>query len=390
VSDEARGGSRWPTPAQRLLLRAALLDGDAAADAWIAWRRDNDIDETDSGSHRLLPLLYRNLQRNGIVDDDLGRLKGVYRQTWYRNRMSMHAAADVLRTLTSAGIETMVLKGAPLAIEQYGEPGVRPMNDIDVMVRTPDAERAAAVLRAAGFRAPLHPGKLGRATEIFHAIGFGDATGRSIDLHWHLLEECRQQDSDDRFWADSHVIEIEGAPTRALSATDQLLHVCVHGSRWDPLPPIRWAADAYTLIAKNTETLDWERLVREARARQLTLSLRGCLAYLRDELNAPVPASVLEQLRRSRTTRLERWDYRTQGAPDTVTWTVARYVTRYLRLQARRPWWKQVRDFPAYLQEMWSVQNPWSVPADAVRRVTRRARSVGFGRLRKAPAQRPS
>ncbi|MEO9254477.1 MAG: nucleotidyltransferase family protein, partial [Tepidiformaceae bacterium] len=358
----------------------------SASKAWHAWSRENDIDDADGGSHRLLPLLYRNLQRHSIADPDLDRLKGVYRQTWYRNRISMHAAAGVLRALEAAGIETMVLKGTALAIEQYGESGVRPMNDIDIMVHTPRAEQAAAVLHAAGFRAKLQHDRLGRATEVFHAIGFTNEAGVGIDLHWHLLEECRQPDADDSFWADSHPLEVDGAATRALSATDQLLHVCVHGSRWDPVPPIRWAADAYTLIARNADSIDWKRLVREARRRRLTLNLGGCLTYLREELNASVPEDVLEQLRRSRTSRLERWDYRAQGAQNTLPWLITRYVTRYLRLSQGRPWWKQARDFPVYLQQMWGVESAWQVPRDAIRRVIRRARQAGFRPWRKVPS----
>jgi hypothetical protein len=367
-----------------LLLRAALLDRDEASLAWHSWRLTNVIDELDGGSYRLLPLLYRNLQRHGIADPDMERLKGIYRQTWYRNRIALHAARGVLQALAAAGIETMVLKGAPLAIETYAEPGVRPMNDIDIMVPAPSAQRAASVLQKAGFRARRYPRGLGRAQEIFHALGFANEGGVGIDLHWYLIEECRHPGADDLFWEESHPLEIGGVPTRALSPTDQLLHVCAHGSRWDPVPPIRWAADAHVLISRNAESIDWAHLVREARRRRLTLNIGGCMAYLREELDATVPEAVVEQLRRSRTSRLERWEYRELGDQNTLPWMIARYVTRYLRLSAGRPWWKQARDFPAYLQEMWDIESTWSLPADAVRRVMKHARQTGLHAPRNA------
>ncbi len=58
----------YPTRQQELLLRAALLDGDSARESWKEWRSAIDIDLIDLGSQRLLPLLYRNLNRLEIED----------------------------------------------------------------------------------------------------------------------------------------------------------------------------------------------------------------------------------------------------------------------------------------------------------------------------------
>ena len=47
-------GGFWPTSQQELLLRAALLPGKEAIDAWREWKSGVDVDQLDPGSLRLL------------------------------------------------------------------------------------------------------------------------------------------------------------------------------------------------------------------------------------------------------------------------------------------------------------------------------------------------
>src|SRR2546430_6554391 len=51
------------SPQQELLLRAALLQGPRAVEAFERWRHLVDVEELDPDSHRLLPQLYHNLDR---------------------------------------------------------------------------------------------------------------------------------------------------------------------------------------------------------------------------------------------------------------------------------------------------------------------------------------
>ena len=47
----------WPTREQERLLRAALLRGPLALEAWDEWKAGADMDHLDAGSYRLLPQL---------------------------------------------------------------------------------------------------------------------------------------------------------------------------------------------------------------------------------------------------------------------------------------------------------------------------------------------
>jgi len=86
--------------------------------------------------------------------------------------------------------------------------------------------------------------------------------------------------------------------TRTLNPTDHLLQICAHGLTWVENPPIRWAADAMTILQVADGGLDWSRLVRVAEERGVAYELSASLGFLNAALNAEIPAEVLESLRR--------------------------------------------------------------------------------------------
>ena len=268
----------------------------AALDAWAAWR-GQDIEKLDYASYRLLPLLYRNLREQGVTESVLELYKGVYRKTWYKNQLVFHRIGGVLEELQTAGIQTMLLKGAALSVLCYASPGLRPMEDFDVLVPTGQVNEAIRVLEQLGWNAQRPWPGLVTAGYLCtrHAHNFRDAENQALDLHWHVLHECRAPGADDDFWAGAVPMMLHGVPTRALNPADQLLHCCVHGSTWNALSPMRWAADAVMLLRKPYAPLDWDRFVAQARKRQLVLPVLGALNFLAG-LDVAVPPEVITQL----------------------------------------------------------------------------------------------
>ncbi|MGH2632815.1 MAG: nucleotidyltransferase domain-containing protein [Tepidiformaceae bacterium] len=376
----------WPTPRQSLLLRAALLPEEPAAAAWQEWRDTGALDDVDSGSFRLLPLLYRNLARHQIDEPQLPRLRGVYRQAWYRNQLAMERAQEAVRVLAGEGIPVMILKGAALIDGVYGELGARPMNDVDLMVPRGSAKKALRLLTEAGWSCPTHPdGDFQRPMRIVHGLPLLGPNGLAIDLHWRLLDES-PAGQDAAFWDAAEAFQFDGQQVTRLCPADQLLHLSVHGIRWDPIPPIRWAADLYLLIERRGPDIDWERLVAQATDRGLTLELLAALAYVKQSLGAEVPGEVLRRLRAAQPSRLAYLDFRAQGAHTTVSYQVARYVTRYARLSQGQPMLRRLADAAFYLQELWGLQRARDVPLDGARRTAARIRDVGFRIWKPLPA----
>jgi hypothetical protein len=107
--------------------------------------------------HRVAALVGRNFQRWGLFDDATGRVpnRELYRAVHLfhaaRNRALLAEAADILAALDGLREDVLLRKGAHLLPLLYGDPGLRPMADIDLLVRPAAAGRVADVLRARGY-----------------------------------------------------------------------------------------------------------------------------------------------------------------------------------------------------------------------------------------------
>ena len=309
------------------MLRAALFHGASAVDAWRRLRARRDPEQVHVVAWELRPLLYVNLRRLGVRDPVVDAFKAAYRATWVRNEKSVRHLAGVLASLRDAGVETLLLKGGALALQYYGDLGLRPMGDLDVLVRPACAGEGIAALERLGWscRYSLTASFL----SVKHAAPFEDADGCNCDLHWRVFEEYCPPEADAEFWAAAVEPASPTVPARTLSPADQLLHVCVHGTKWAEPPGLRWIADAVHVLRAGG--IDWERFARQAVARRFTLQARDALAYLRARLDAPVPAAVLTRLAGLPVSRLERFEFLLRQRPHRVLGELPLYWCNYRR-----------------------------------------------------------
>jgi len=256
------GARGWrPSGREELLLQAALSPRSEAADAWRRLTRAVDVEELDAVAHDLLPLLYRSLAAAGVEDPWLGRLKGVYRRTWYGNQMLLRRAGEALALLGAVGVDAVVLGGASVGLLHYREVGARPMSDTSLAVPPAALGRARAVLSGAGPHTPP------------------------------------VSSADHDLWAARVPFEVAGTRAHAPCPADQLLRTCGIGALGSSRPDsCRWVTDALAILDSSGERIDWQRLVARAAERQLAPDLGLTLAYIRDRFGAPVPREVIRSL----------------------------------------------------------------------------------------------
>jgi hypothetical protein len=369
-------GPCLPDGDHELALRAALLRGTSAVEAWHRLRARREPDQLNIVAWELRPLLYANLRRLGLRDPLLDAFKTAYRATWVRNERCLRHVQGLLATLGAAGIDTLVLKGGALALQYYGDLGLRPMGDIDILVPAARARDAIEALERMGWacRHSLTASFL----EVKHAAPFVDADGCNCDLHWRVFEEYCPPETDAEFWDAALEFSVAGVPTRVPCPADQLLHVCVHGLKWGETPGIRWVADAVHVLRAGG--VDWERFARQAVQRRFTLRAREALAYLRARLEAPIPADAAARLSRLPVSRLERLEYRLKLRPHRVLGELPLYCCNYLRsIEGRRI--GRASGLLRYLQRAWDLpsiaQIPRAVLVRAVPRLTGALRRLG-------------
>lgn len=380
-----RYGYLWPTAAQEQLLKAAIGTDASAIDHFRAWRDMIDLEEDfDRGSFRLLPLLYTTMLQLGLSDDLMGRLKGTYRRAWCEAQPRFEQARDALSLLHGHGIETLMTKGVPLAISYYPNETARPMADLDIVVPRAKARDAIRVLEQAGWL--RGPTSRDDNLEFHHAMQFFHPVSGELDLHWHVLLECRGAEINQGFWNRAEPLIVRGVATRQLDLTDTLFHTVIHGIRWNPEPPIRWIADAAMIMRRADRGIDWERLVDVAKTERLSYRLGLGLRYLADRFAMPIPAHVLNALDSIPLTLLERIE-NTIALHDsdrlyrhllTKNWVI---FARYCRIQQADNPLQFVNGLSHFMRVQWALRGRSEIPAAIARglfrRLFRRAPSDG-------------
>ena len=366
-----------PTLQQELLLQAALFSGDDARSAFTEWVSSANLDRLDAGSFRLLPALHLNLKTLGVTHALTPRLLSVYRSTWYRNQILLNRAASVIRMLAEHAIDSVLLKGAALASGVYGDPGARPMADVDLLVRRGDVRAAADLLRATGWNPwpPVSARTLDSFLGTKHAISFRDGAGRELDLHRHVFFRNRVEALDDALWDRSQPTTVGGVPARILAPEDLLLHVVIHGADWNAVPPVRWVADALGVV-RNAPGLDWDLVVKTARMRRFVLASLAGLEYLARVFYARVPPEVLSALRALPVSPLEAEDHALRSRLPGLLGMARRVLLDYAFILPEKstPFAARVAGFPRFLRDRWFLDSFGQMPGYAVRSIVRRAR----------------
>lgn len=340
----------WPTPVQEQLLLACFAAEPIALRAVDALSSSLAADSHEPTVSGLLALLYRRWPslESGLVQEG----RKAYLTLWRQNHERLQRLADLMLEFQKLGIECVVLKGAALALRYYRDLGVRGMRDFDILVSEQDLEAAIARLQELGYSADgdFPARAILRQTRVGHAWQFS-ANGQSCDLHWRPVVRCYSPDVTRMFRDSAETAPLGDTTVAVLSPTDQLFHVCAHGLQWDWNPPIRWIADALTVLR---EPIDWERMFRLATASCMRTRLASALDYLRIRFEAPVPPAITERLEQA----APGWEAREHGllqkpCPlgtfDSVSW----HVYHFRRLRPFDPDWRSAPlwvAFPQYLE----------------------------------------
>ncbi len=357
-----------PTERQALLVRAALLNGEQAIDAWSRWKAAGDVERIDDGSSALLPLVYRNLADLGVSDPTVKRAQQAYKITWLENERRFREIAGLLEALNTAGIKTMLLKGAALALLYYRDLGLRSMGDVDLLVRPEQVRDAVALLQTRGFCVLRHSASVLTDVHLFSrkAINLASETVPKLDLHWRAMREIRSESEEAAFWESATAVALCGVPTRAMNAADQVLHVCVHEARWCPSPLPRWMTDVVVIFRETGSAFDAARLVECARRLELVSPVKEALECLAANVPDVVPLELVRALGEVSPTRRDEREYavrcRRSGTLGILRDEYVIYRDTMRGQSAVRRW----LGFSRYLQALWGLSGLWQVAAHAV------------------------
>jgi hypothetical protein len=372
-----------------LALRAALLPGPEAGDAFAEWRRLVDFEATGAPTYRLLPLIYRNLGSRLETDPVLGRIRGVYRRTWVVNAVQLQEGQRAIAALDEEGIPTMLLKGAAMIARWTGDSGVRMMADFDLLVPRDRALEAVARLREGGWRPAVDRSGPLRESDLAeeHAILLRSDGGGELDLHWRALMHGAGPSSDEALWARAQQTHLGAISTSVPAPEDHVHHACSHATTWTAAGRVDWIADSALIVGATGPTFDWARVMEQARPDRSELAVRSLTRALGEVLREPMPPRrARRQLRMHRPAIAERIELSLRArAPHELGRTAELFLAvqnhrRRTTDLLRRP---LVASVPSFAREYWRVKG--------IRGMAAQAAYAGLGRppwLREALVRR--
>lgn len=262
------------------------------------------------------PIVYRGLQYASVAHplaaprvlrtenaDLLERaLYRTYVDTVRINTALYDQLAQLAQEATRFRLKIVVLKGAYLAKYAYGDLGLRPMSDLDILVRDDDLDAAEHMMWRLGYR---HiDGAQAPATwrnEHFHLNPFAHREhAHPVEVHFRLTRPNDKVRFDhDALWARAVPIHTDGGPVLALDTLDLLLHLAVHSCYLDKLagPSLRQTCDVATVVNRTHADLDWEELARRADRCGATTYVYLSLELARVVCGAKVPEEFTATLR---------------------------------------------------------------------------------------------
>ncbi len=249
----------------------------------------------------LAPLLYRNLHGHGILPPGVdARLLFAVFHSRTRSEIAFRELDRVLPCLSDAHVPVILLKGAALATAIYGDPVLRPMIDLDLLVHPGDVARVLEALQGLGYEPPATEMRPQDALAYSNEIGLSRPGGAEIpvEIHWGLLDSplYRGRPPEEWLWGTALPVSIGQAGAWMLGPEAQILHLCGHLALHHAGEGLLWLNDIAEVLYHYKEQIDWRRLLGQAQAADLVLPLQQVLPRVAEGWQAPIPAEALAAL----------------------------------------------------------------------------------------------
>jgi len=206
-------------------------------------------------------LFYINLRNSGILaaipTSIRDSLEKIYNDTRRYTADILEEANRLSARFKEAGIKVVALQGLSL-LSVYGDPGLRLLGDIDLMVRPKQKENIKRILREAGYHnsMALYP-------NIFFKNSF------CIDIHTHVLNLERIKSRRQIFPSDLNAMWDMAVPLFdqaghlfILDPYDNIIALAAHALKHG-YSRLIWLVDIYESLLMLRNNTDWDNVIIE-------------------------------------------------------------------------------------------------------------------------------
>ena len=240
----------------------------------------------------------RNFPTELVPVDVKNRLRAAYRNLATRNTSLFFDAAKVIKSLAENQLPVIALKGLALAKNIYGDIALRPMSDIDLLLKEEDLVKAGRILLTLGYKQDF-PAWESMLKTYHHLPPFTNKSGTIIELHWNIVTLDSPIKVDlEGLWARACLIKVDNTEVRVFSAEDLFLHLCVHaGFHLQTVLDLIPFCDLARLIKTHTDKIDWQIVINRASRWGAQKCVYLMLLLVRELLGAAPPDKIMSAIK---------------------------------------------------------------------------------------------
>jgi hypothetical protein len=233
-----------------------------------------------------------------------------------KNTFIFEELGKLLETFRNAGLQVIILKGAALAEKIYGNLALRPMTDVDLLVKKKDLLRLDEQLKILGYK----PTDISLEDIDFYSTYLTTLDYRSLasnspsfHIHWHFVNSTIPNESYikhikiEDIWRDAEKTKIADKETLMMAPHHLLIHLSEHALRvTHSLSKLSFFCDIDEAVNYYQERLDWQKLVKESLKFNLNRMVYPSLYFTAKFLETKIPENVLWKLKPERFSLGER------------------------------------------------------------------------------------
>ena len=293
-----------------LLLCGCRIRIDAETAKHIRETLQKDVDWTRlvqaSIDHGVTALLFRGLlqEAGDQVPPDIAN--GAVAFIDSQRKSNQFFAAElvrIVRQLQRNGVAAMPFKGPVLAQMAYGDLGLRTFSDLDFLVREQDIPACLDTLGTLEYEVALDLSPVQEAAfrkYSYHYFFLRKDRRIAVEAHWAFAPRSLVlRINYAGLWQRAQQLNLAGETMPSFCLEDQLMILCVHGSKhlWDRLQMVCDVAE----MLQACPSLDWLVLFERARSQGCLRMLLLGLTLANRLMEVPLPAQAQALIARDRT-----------------------------------------------------------------------------------------
>ncbi|RJP84248.1 MAG: hypothetical protein C4518_20355 [Desulfobacteraceae bacterium] len=272
---------------------------------------NRDFFIAEASRHRIAPLLYSKVKLTGaesmLPADLVRKLREKYLAAAYRNTQLFQKLNELVARFNDNGIPVILLKGAHLGEFVYRDISLRPMSDLDILVREEHLSEAVRIAFGAGYRFFYDKKNAVEKSGESYCYDISEhykhfqplihpETQCLLEIHCFLSERGSPFNIPaSELWKTAKHANLNGNDVFLLSPEDLVIHLCLHAA-YDHLFAFGIGAlyDIVISVKHYGKIIDWQEVQRRSRQWGASRCLLLTLYFTKKWLGADIPDEMFE------------------------------------------------------------------------------------------------